>query len=165
MGLHRSASLSLGFTAPLAWPLTHLPAWASGRTGLDACPFNQHLQALPQIVRAASSLSRITNIRNFRGLFRWCEATLREIEFMLSPSTAFRINLVEVQNPVLRFSKNPVLNLLKDSLLQLILSYVEGLIWAAGNKPNKENLNSRKFYPYPPAHPSCQDLSVKVLAK
>ncbi len=83
LGLHRSASLSLGFTAPLAWPLAHLPAWAGGRTGLAACPFNQHLRALPRIVRAASSLSRIPKFLDFQGLSRWCEATLREIAFGL----------------------------------------------------------------------------------
>jgi len=35
-GMHRSASLSLGFTASLAGPLAHLPAWAGGHAGLDA---------------------------------------------------------------------------------------------------------------------------------
>jgi hypothetical protein len=34
--MHRSASLSLGFTASLARPLAHLPAWAGGHAGLDA---------------------------------------------------------------------------------------------------------------------------------
>jgi len=34
--MRRSASLSLGFTAPLARPLAHLPAWAGGHAGLDA---------------------------------------------------------------------------------------------------------------------------------
>jgi len=34
--MHRSASLSLGFTAPLARPLAYLPAWAGGHAGSDA---------------------------------------------------------------------------------------------------------------------------------
>src|SRR3989338_10944705 len=34
--MHRSASLSLGFTASLARPLAHLPALAGGHAGLDA---------------------------------------------------------------------------------------------------------------------------------
>jgi len=34
--MHRSASLSLGFTAPLAWPLAHLPALVGGHAGLAA---------------------------------------------------------------------------------------------------------------------------------
>jgi len=34
--MRRSASLSLGFTAPLARPLAHLPAWVGGHAGLAA---------------------------------------------------------------------------------------------------------------------------------
>jgi len=34
--MRRSASLSLGFTTSLAWPLAHLPAWAGGHAGLVA---------------------------------------------------------------------------------------------------------------------------------
>jgi hypothetical protein len=34
--MHHSASLSLGFTASLAGPLAHLPAWAGGHAGLAA---------------------------------------------------------------------------------------------------------------------------------
>jgi len=34
--MHRSASLSLGFTAPFARPLAHLPAWVGGHAGLAA---------------------------------------------------------------------------------------------------------------------------------
>jgi len=34
--MHRSASLSLGFTVPLARPLAHLPALAGGHAGLAA---------------------------------------------------------------------------------------------------------------------------------
>jgi hypothetical protein len=37
--MRRSASLSLGFTAPLARPLAHLPAWAGGHAGLGASIF------------------------------------------------------------------------------------------------------------------------------
>ncbi|HPY99768.1 MAG TPA: hypothetical protein PK009_03050 [bacterium] len=42
--MHRSASLSLGFTASLAWPLAHLPAWAGGHAGLDAGIFYARLR-------------------------------------------------------------------------------------------------------------------------
>jgi len=34
--MHRSASLSLGFTRPLARPLAHLPSWAGGHAGWAA---------------------------------------------------------------------------------------------------------------------------------
>ena len=37
--MRRSASLSLGFTASLAGPLAHLPAWAGGHAGLAASIF------------------------------------------------------------------------------------------------------------------------------
>jgi len=37
--MRRSASLSLGFTAPLARPLAHLSAWAGGHAGLAASIF------------------------------------------------------------------------------------------------------------------------------
>jgi len=49
--MHRSASLSLGFTASLARPLAHLPAWAGGHAGLAASIFMQAYDSAFRVCR------------------------------------------------------------------------------------------------------------------
>ena len=63
--MHRSASLSLGFTAPLARPLAHLPAWAGGHAGLDASIFHAGVRfgfsCLPHFGRGQNAADTIAS--------------------------------------------------------------------------------------------------------